>query len=176
MFPTSAADFRPLAVTIGKLPQACLKMGDSLCTLTSVILSSTPKCVGMLYLSMFVGIHMMLSCLLKSLGVWSVVKVRSSPTVFSTMPPAYEERGTTGSSSEVTSLPWWIHLACPQCFTPTVLQTSSDQNWHVLRILTPASSPRGSYHRCSTIASSSMPSTREPSIIEAACPWPHLAS
>ena len=83
----------------------------------------------------------MLSCQWRSSEIWSVVKGRHSPTVSCTTQPVYVEQGTTGSSSEVTSLPWWTRSVCPQCSSLTVLQTFSGQNWHassVLKILTPA--------------------------------------
>ena len=123
--------------------------------------------------SMFISIHMMLSCQWKSSEIWSVVKGRHSPTVSCTTQPVYAEQGTTGSSSEVTSLPWWIRSVCPRCSSLTVLQTFSGRNWHassVLRIVTPAQLTTKLSKRTpplltgsSTIAlsSSSMPSTPE---------------
>ena len=65
-----------------------------------------------------------------------VVKERLSPTECCTMPPAYVERGSTGSSSGAGSLPWWIHSVCPQCFSPTAQLTSSGQSSHDSSVLT----------------------------------------
>ena len=151
-------------------------MGDSLGTLASATSPSTPRCDGVLYrldVSTFDSIHTMLSCRWRSSEIWSVVKGRHSPTVSCTTPPVYEERGTTGSSSGVASLPWWTRSVCPRCSSLTALQIFNGRNWHassVLKIPTPpllatrqSKRTPPSLTGSSTIAlsSSSMPSTPE---------------
>ena len=133
LFSTGAAYFlapRPVGVTIGNYLKHLMMYEDLIDTLGFATLPSTLRCAGglcRLDVSMFVSTIMKLSCQLKSLEQSLVMKGSHSPTT-SCMLPVYVEQGSTGSSSKVDSLRWWILSVCLQSSSPTVQQTYSGQH------------------------------------------------
>ena len=87
-FLSGAADF--VALT-----SWCARMVDFQDTLVFIALLSTLRYCSTNNISAFISIHIMLSS--------------ERQTVSCTTPAVYTEQGSTGSDSEVVSLPWWTH-------------------------------------------------------------------
>ena len=134
LFPTGAADFlapRPLAVTIGNYLKHMMMFEDGRFAkhprFRYFALNTEMRWRALQAGRIYVRQHPHDAQL--TVEELRVMKGRCSPTVSSTMPPVYEERGTTGSNSKVASLPWMVDtLGLPsvlhsQCCRPPVART-----------------------------------------------------